>query len=331
MAIELQYKRKKTIPINQIEELIYSLGWFKIGADEYRWFKPDNYASIRGVSLKVYNTPEDELVSNQNGTEISVNTYAGRSFYDLEAQNYVVKCLKKGFGGAIYNPQEGNGSYIDSWFPDLDEVERQLNNEFTKYIVNLDRALEMIQEVEPVQGNARFREYKLSFNKGILRNNSVIPFVVSAWESFLKDFLCAFIRTNATSKNKMYEKIKRVDSISIRKLVEGKLKIEEWFARQQNFQNLEIANKNYRELIGIDLFAILSKRKQVSRKRYYVRQIIQDTIILRHEIIHRAHLDLELDKGKTSMIVGYFRIAGNLFADEIFRVHGKEINLEKYL
>jgi len=179
----------------------------------------------------------------------------------------------------------------------------------------------MIEDIKEFDGDERFKEYLLSLDRGILHNNSIVPFLVSSLESFLKEFISVQIKNDVKSKNKVFQKVKKIDSEVVQKLLSGELKIENWYVRQHNFQNLNAANTIYRDFLGIDLFKVLGKRKQYKNKRYIVREKIQETIQLRHKIIHNAHIDISLNKEKIELLVTYFLFAGDLFAEEILKKH----------
>ena len=63
-----------------------------------------------------------------------------------------------------------------------------------------------------------------------------------------------------------------------------------------------------------DLFKVLGGRKSVKNRRRIVRDVIVEILELRHKIVHRAHIELDLDRERMETYIQYLRKAGELFA-----------------
>jgi hypothetical protein len=183
MSIDLFLRCKQKPAISDIEAVIFPLGWEACeyvpgsGRTSYLWFHHENYESIRGCWLFLDDPENDDPL----GTKLVFHAYsnAGRSFEDMEAQNQVIRSLRKTFGGSIYNPESGRTSYLDNDLPRLTPAEKACGFTYINYQQNLQRA-SLITEESSTQ-SIKLKEighWYATLDKAILRNNATVPFLV---------------------------------------------------------------------------------------------------------------------------------------------------------
>lgn len=336
MSIDLYLRCKRSPSTKAVEKIIFPLGWekqeYSPGSRErsYQWFHRENYESTRGCWLFLYKPGEDV----PKGTKLVFHAYsnAGRSHEDYEAQNAVIKALRKAFGGSIYNPQEGKQSYLENDIPKLAPSEKACGFTYIGFQHNLNRASMAISDIsEQTQKMMNLGEWYATLDVGILRNNTLLPFLIASLESFLKEFFIAYLETHADVQEKIYNKKSKIEYSELKKLLSGEKTLAELEADNYTFQNLYSANNAYKNYIDVDIFMILDKRKKVGNKSRIVRDVVIEMLELRHRIIHAAFIDISLDRIKMESYVAYTRKAGELFADAFLSEKNFRIDLEEYV
>src|SRR4030042_90961 len=137
-------------------------------------------------------------------------------------------------------------------------------------------------------------------------NLSLIMFV-TAFETLLYDMFVHLVDNDKSIKKKFCEDEKKVKSEFLEKYKNNEISLADIIidTKKYNFQNLNSANDAIRFATRnkIDLFNILNK---FSHKKLNAVKEIQNTIELRHKIIHEAYNDNSLDKHKIEEIYAVF-------------------------
>jgi len=331
MSLDLYLRTKARRTVEEIESVIIPLGWKKSDEEKsYYWYQTENLESTRGCwlfySFDVEGEPE--------GTQLVFHSYsnAGRSYEDLEAQNNVIKLLRKNYGGSLYNPQEGNSSYLTNDIPKLSKAEKACGLVFTHFQENLSRARLVANDNPKGKTNlGGFDSYFLTLDTHILRNNMTIPFLVATLESFLKNFFIKYIESHSEIQERLFEKKSKIDYIQLKELLSGNKSIVEVEAEEYTFQNLFSANNAYKKYLEVDIFEILNKKKKYKNSYSIVRTVISELIELRHKIAHTAFIDVGLDKSRVEKYIFYLGLAGDLFAEKFLIEKNFRIDLDEYV
>lgn len=336
MSIDLFLRCKKSPTTKAIEKVIFPLGWEKqeyfpcSKARSYLWFHRENYESTRGCWLFLNKPDEDD----PKGTKLVFHAYsnAGRSYEDFEAQNNVIKALKKAYGGSIYNPQEGSQSYLFNDLPKLSSAEKACGFTYVDFQYNLNRASMAVSDISKhaikMMG---LGDWYGSLDAGVIRNNTLLPFLIASIESFLKEFFIAYLETHPNVQEKIYEKKSKLEYSELKQLLSGEKTLAELEADNYTFQNLYSANNAYENYIDVDIFKVLNKRKRVKNKSRIVRDVIVEILDLRHKIIHAAYIDIGLDRNRMETYIAYARKAGELFVSSFLAEKRFRIDLEEYV
>jgi len=336
MSIDLFLRCKRSPSTKAVEKVVLPLGWEKqeyfpgSKGRSYVWFHRENYESTRGCWLFI-TKPEE---TDPKGTKLVFHAYsnAGRSHEDYEAQNGVIKALRKSFGGSIYNPQEGNQSYLVNDIPKLSPSEKACGFTYIDFQHNLNRASMAVSDIsENTKKMMELGEWYASLDVGLLRNNTLLPFVVASLESFLKEFFTEYLETHPDVLEKVYEKKSKIEYSELKKLLSGEKSLAQHEADNYTFQNLYSANNAYKNYIDVDIFKILDQRKKVGKKVKVVRNVIVEMLELRHRIIHAAHIEITLDKDKMSTYIAYTRKAGELLVNTFLSEKQFRIDLEEWV
>lgn len=336
MSIELLLYCKKAPTVSEIEQVIIPLG-FKLEkkfSDKehlvYYWFEEKDLTSLRGCWLS-WHTKEIEEAPKGILTVFDAKTFAGRSSEDLDMQNNVIKALEKKFGGSVWNDDTGKWSYLRNDVPKLSYPEKRCGLVYLTMKENIGRikivASDVSTKVEP-----SLKELGLSsFDKNIIVNNLLVPFMVSSLEDFLKSFLISYIESQSEVKELVYGQNRKLEYAKVRELVDGKTTIAECEANNYNFQNLGSANSAFKQFVEVDLYRIWSRRKKYNGKVYRTLEVLQELLALRHRIIHEAYVETNMGKSDVARYTKFVEYAAELLVRYLDKNKGFRVDLEKYV
>lgn len=339
MSLDLCLYCKEKPSKSAIEKVILPLG-FKIqetaGKEPpwYFWFEKTNLTSLRGCWLYWFKGDAGEEAPRNTKTIFVATTYAGRSFEDLDMQNQVIRKFKKKFGGSVYDPQWDRYGYLQNDIPKLTYPEKRCG------LVYLDMR-QLIWDITDIPQDAPMKAGKTNrllkefgvrwFPPEIIRNNVLLPFLVSSLESFLRNFFVAFVDSHPNLSERIYERQGKLEYAALRDLLEGKVSLAEHEANNYSFQNLESTNVAYLRYIGVNLFSVWEKRKKFNGKFYIVRKVLQELLNLRHRIIHNAYIEPNLDINGTMRYIKFVEYAVALLAQHLEKEKNFRIDLEEYV
>ncbi|GAA5527617.1 HEPN domain-containing protein [Herpetosiphon gulosus] len=333
MSIDLFLRTKNQPTRRQIEKIIFPLGWKKATyysgykGLSYYWFNENNYESTRGCWLFIDYNPVENVPKD---TKVVFHAYsnAGRSFADLEAQNNVIKQLKKAFLGSLYNPQEGVCSYLYYEIPEFTVIERGCSIVYRNFINNIITSKIAVQDdIDEFNYKKENLPWMLRFDKGIIINNLIIPYIVSSIEEFLKNFFVIYVNNQESIQKNI---LKKLDLHSFKNMYTKKVTIGDEYARLTSFQNIPKIISAFNE-IEIDIEKILNVNKIFNKKEINIKKVIAKYITIRHKIVHEAFIDIEINKNDILTLI----FATENFIDE-FKLYMKKnkniiIDIDEYL
>ncbi|WP_339801568.1 hypothetical protein MKY19_07070 [Paenibacillus sp. FSL R5-0744] len=329
MSIDLELRSPHYITKKELEDIIFPLGWtIDRRYSSYIWYQTSNYESTRGAWLNIQYTENAQY--RKTKTIISTMTNAGRSYEDLEAQNNALKVLKRHFEGYIYNTQEGTRSYIYNDLPKLLPIEKALGFVYITYSHNIMRASFIVEEVDEriIKSDD---SYIASLDKFLLRNNTVIPFLVTSLETLLKYTFIKYIENDDDAIEQIYKKNDKIHFSKLRGLLSGQITMAEIEAKEINFQNLSLAHEGYKKYVGIDLFSILNKHLEYEGSSFSLREVLSEIIEMRHEFIHEGVLNTKLGSTIMNKYIFFMKQFGIKFIEEFNHKKNLRLDLEKLL
>jgi len=300
MSVDLKILIDDYIDRRDIEEIIFSMGYTKEEKYEgtYLWYN-DDFVSTRGCWFS-FGYDEAVLYENEDSvvkTVCCTSTNAGRSFDDFQIQLDTIKKVEETFGGIVYT--DGELGYFENDLPKLTRTDIACGYSYLTFERNLAMAEQLIEEID--YRVLKYKELGIPpiFEKNFLRNNTLIPFLVSIMESFLKSFLHNYIRTNKEAENLIFKKKDKLPYSVVKELLNKEKTIIEIEIDNYSFQNFNSANKAYTHFIKIDLFKeILLTKIVVDGQELSMISILSELLDKRHKIIHEAELDYTLTKSQ---------------------------------
>lgn len=339
MSLDLLLRSKSKPTAEEIESIIVPLGWERAeyGSGKgisYRWFHREHYESLRGAWLFIYQGADLDEEDLPKGTLTLFHSYSnvGRSYEDLEAQNEVLRALRKAFGGSVFDPQESKCAYLVNNEPRFTPAEKACGLAYFNFQNNVGRASLLIERVgERAVRLGELIPAMLTLDSAILRNNTIVPFLVATLEAFLKELFVAYLDMHPSVQERIYEKKSKLEYAQLRQLLSGDRTLAELEADDYVFQNLDSANAAYKRYLDIDIYTVLNTRKQYRKRNLFVRDVIREMLDLRHKIIHTAYIDVTLNEDKVERYLFYLQAAGRLFAQRLLHDKALRIELDEYV
>ena len=254
---------------------------------QYYWFEETDYRSYAGVGLSVCKEKEGQLV-------VHTRTVAGRSYYDLEQQNRIIRGLKKHFGGT-FKTDIGKGRYfpLDGGPPTPAQAGCHLAfQRFGEGLIKADIYLmhrEFPQEQWKHIGKFEFLD---KMNPLLLSNNLLLPYLVSVLEDYFKSTFVALLRYS--DRKELFLRGARLSSEHLLKISSGESSIETAIAETLPFQRISSICQHFKSLEpNLDLAGAL--RKPYRRRKKSLFETSEEMVLRRHAFIHQGQLDTSFD------------------------------------
>lgn len=336
MSICLYLYSKKSPTRDSIEQVIYPLGFEPVDEPSEKWyfyFKTENYESMCGCKLFV-SKPDlhDEQMPRRTQTVFYAAVHGLRSYEDIAMQNNVIRKLRSVFGGSVYNDGDGRYAYVENYVPRLSPAEKRCGLVYRNFHLNIGRAWIVASDLDPhYVARKQLDEEMASLDRGLITNNLIAVFLVSTLETFLKDLFIAYVEMHPNLQEKIFDRTSKIDFQTLRVLLEKKKSLAEVEAGYYTFQNLSSANVAYSEYLQINLFKLWNRKKKIGKRFYSIREIIEELIQLRHEIVHKAYLKPDFHKIEVDRYRKAVELAGKSVVAALEQEKGFRIDLDKYL
>lgn len=259
-----------------VQDFLSILGFEKYSHNYFFYYDRKSREQITGVSATIL---------DKKPIQIHTWTTIWRSIKDHEIHNWTIRQLKNRFGGH-FNSDEGKNKYFH-----FDSVVRRKAEagcdlayyDFRNNIATLHGFLSIVKNSEkkfPIDDVTR------QYNPLISSTNIGLPFIISVMEEYLR---CAYISLL------MYSPIKKdifkrtnIQTEELFEVAENHSSIEEVISRFKSFQNVDLINKNFKEIRN-DLSFIDALKRNNPRRKYDVK--LNSIISKRHNMVHRFQMD----------------------------------------
>lgn len=280
------------------------------GTIHYFWSEPADFKSTSGVDASIIPLDEKakEAWETKNDWGVRTRTSIWASSFDKGHHNQIVRTIRKRFGGTFYNDHFGKNRYIK-----IEKIEstpasrgiysllERLEGELSK----LEHALpeEMVKSVMSPLGEITDK----NDTSGILAitkqqdpsriiYNALIPFLVSILEHFFRETFEILIKYDSKSRKIIESQNKKVTFQEAIAIEQGDLPLERVVSNWYSFQNVDSIQRAYKEILDIDVWKILRRRKKVRDKLPNLMEALQNLIGARHGVVHHFSIDYELNK-----------------------------------
>jgi hypothetical protein len=206
MSLTSQSILPYTINIGHVFQVIEWLGYesFENDSDSpdlqrsYYWTGEKQFQSFVGIELYVY--------KNETAITIDTRTRSGRSYWDIKQQNKTIKTLYDFFGGSFIT-DDGENVLFECEDKEPTLLESGLFLQRWIYHNAIGR-LHIYKMNSTIQGNPKITgiSWMDDMNARVISNNLQIPFLVGAWENYLKSTFVVLLKC-ASNKRKILKGI----------------------------------------------------------------------------------------------------------------------------
>ena len=230
------------------------------------------------------------------------------SSFDKDFQNQTVRSVRKKFGGRFYNDHFGHNRYIkfekDPSTPqgrglfavrerlegELQCLEHSLPEEMVKSIYTPKG---VIDETNDPMGLLEFSKQQ---DPSRVIYNALVPFLIAAIEYFFRESFEILLKYDENAKIKLNRGSRKVPFIDVSAIARGEARIETIVSSWYSFQNLDSINKAYEEILQIQIWKTLRRRKKVREKLPLLAESLNHLIGARHGVVHHFALDRNLSR-----------------------------------
>lgn len=297
-----------TYDINQ--DISYQVG-------NYGWSGNKQLESFVGVELQIYQ--KDGIIT------VDTRTRAGRSYWDQRQQNKTIKALKDFFGGSFVT-DEGKNILFEEDEEEPSLLESGLYLQRWIYHNNLGK-LQVLDMNTQTMGNSKLTEIPWldEYNAKIILNNLKVPFLVGAWEKYLKSTFVVLLKCSS-DREKIFKRLLNKTKLLpdyLESFSKNNETVEWLLAEWLSFQRPKAIIENYQMLdSNIDINATFAKTS--GKQQESLLEKIDHVIDIRNNIAHAAIIDVAL----TDDVINQYTQEFVKAADSIYRCLGSYYNIE---
>ncbi len=272
-----------------VEEFLSLLGYERLPRDEvskklngtpFRYFRREDYKFVSGLYAEVYTGKSGRL-------EVDTRTTIWRSKYESDLHNFMIKQLKKRFGGEFAS-DNGKGRYLVYKGPVREKAEAGCYLAFSKFTNNWVLVRIFLQARHFEFSEPKGIDWLDINNPVIVSNNMTVPFLVAALEDYFRSTYVALLKYSSARSSVF--KNARLSGDELTAISNGDISIEEAVAKWMSFQDVKRICQHFKELNHkIDVAVVLGKPYRNRKESLY--QAIERIVKHRHLVIHQSQLN----------------------------------------
>jgi len=158
--------------------------------------------------------------------------------------------------------------------------------------------------------------------------NALLPFLVAAIEYIFRETFEILLKYDTPAQSALEAHSRKVAFAEAAAVVRGELTLERIASDWYSFQNLDSIQKAFKEVLEIDIWKAVRKRRRVGKKRPMLSEALVGLIGARHGVIHKFSLDRELDRDGFLHLLELVRTLIDVVAGEVERKLGVPLEVE---
>lgn len=283
---------KKGTKANEVGLFLEALGFTKVKPEpgdlikEIGYYKPDDDPDgeyLNGLYVQVANTPQ--------GPQVWTRANISRTRNDRDLHNWTLRELRARFGGH-WHSDFGHNRYFKDDGPHITGAECGCLKAF-HYFHNSTVRAKLFLSNQRFDDENWYPIKKLTvidqMNPKIVATNVIVPFLVAIVEEYFRATYVALLR--ASEKRASIFKSARVSEVELLAISQGQMTVEHAVSRWKSFQDMKRITESFAELDKrINVHAVLSKPYKRRKESLY--QTFERLIEMRHDLIHRATLNV---------------------------------------
>lgn len=311
MSIELVLYPKKATK-EKLRSLLISLGCFKTGhlwpwpegSIHYAWYEDTDFQSTDGVETTVFPLDEDRRRQFKAAPwALHTRTRASASSFDRAKQNEIIRAARRAFGGTFTNDWYGTNHYTPTEHDPRTPAGRGIAAAYAfaeQQIKSVQFALPKPLSDPPAGAPdavlARYDPTRVLYN-------ALVPFAVAILEYFFSQTFKVLLRYDQRAQAKLREQQRRVDVADLLAVAAQERRVEDVVASWYSFQSIASIHAAYKDWFNIDLRRLLRRRRKIGRQIRFLDDQLERIIQLRHGVVHRLELDLDISRDQIDAIL----------------------------
>ncbi|MEG0893621.1 MAG: HEPN domain-containing protein [Oscillospiraceae bacterium] len=319
MSLTSTNKLPKSTVLDRVIQIVEWLGYdtYDINQDipyqvgNYGWSGNKQLESFVGVELQIYQ--KDSVIT------VDTRTRAGRSYWDQKQQNKTIKTLKDFFGGSFVT-DDGKNTLFEENEEEPTLLETGLYLQRWMYHNDMGK-LRILDMNTQAMGNPKLTEIPWldEHNAKIILNNLKIPYLVGAWEKYLKSTFVVLLKCSS-DREKIFKRLLNKTKLLpdyLESISKNNETVEWLLAEWLSFQRPKTIIENYQMLdSNIDINGIFANTSNKQQKSLFEK--IDYVIDIRNNIAHAAIIDVTL----TDDVINQYTQDFVGVADSIYRCLG---------
>ena len=304
------------------EEVDFSAELKKHYSKMYFWRPQNKDLTYVGIELNIAREKDGTIA-------IETRTRSGRSSLEIKHQNLTIKTIKDFFGGNFKTDYGENTLFSeDDCEPERTPISMALFVQrwiLKNAIIPVQIYLDFIEKCftnEAGAGSVYSDEIGVlpifdALRPAVLSNNILLPYIIGAWENYLKNSFLAILKYGNT-ENKII-KPEKLSADDLTKIQNGECTIEECVVEKLSFQRPQTIIMNYKNLDkGLDINAAFVK--PYKRRKEKLSDAINNIVLLRNRIVHNGQMDITLTQDNVKKFLENIVEVSN----RIYRLFGKQ-------
>jgi hypothetical protein len=274
------------------------------------WSEPTDFKSTSGVDASVFHLDDEAKSTWETTTDWGLRTRTSiwASSFDKEFQNAAVRKIRHLFGGTFYNDHAGRNRYIVVARAPSTPASRGIYGVVTRLEAELENLKTALPEdgitslctpgglITPAADPTGVLRVVRQFDPSRVVYNGLVPFLVSALEYFFRECFEILLKYDAAALLAVRTQNRKIPFTEVLELSSGRTTLEQIASGWYSFQNFDSIQKAYSEVLGIDVWKILRRRKKIRSKLPMLSAAFQNLIGARHGVVHHFSLDRQLDR-----------------------------------
>lgn len=350
MSIEI-WQFPRTATREELVDLLKSLGYKRgenlffpgpPGTLSFFWSEPRDFLSTSGVDASVFPLDAEgkEAWKTQNDWALRTRTSISASSFDQKFQNDTVRAVRKAFGGRFYNDHFGHNRYNDIPPDKSTPPSRGVSGTLSRVLQDLNSLAHVLPEesfkvlgtpqgdITDENDRTGILKFTKQFDPSRVLYNALLPFLVAAIEHIFRETFEILVKYDEEAQAVLESQSRKVSFADAAALARGELALEQIASDGYSFQNLDSIQRAYKDVLSIDIWKAIRKRRKVRKKRPMLSEALEDLIGARHGVVHKFVLNRQLDRDSFLHLLELVRTLIDVVAHEVQSKLGVPIEVE---
>jgi hypothetical protein len=286
----------------------------------YYWYDSTDFRSTVGIDAIIFKVGEKDRQRWKAGEwGLYTRSRVGRSSFDADKQNQVIRSARKLFGGSFLNDGFGTNVYIPVRPESTTPMERGLRSLFLTISEDLSMLDASLPPERPFPRRTPRKIVDILNDLDPSRRlySALAPFVLAALERFFRDAFTILLKYDHRAQQRLWSEARRIDFSELMNVVTSQKTVEDIVASWYSFQNLNSIHVAFKEWLGIDFWSIIRQHKKVGDHVVFIEAKLKWMIEYRHGVIHNFRWERAFGKESIEEMIAVTQKVIELFLEHL--------------